>query len=90
MSDLRPTPPHTEPKWTGFASALFAIGLLILIPSGLCTSIFGLGALYDAVTGSGSDALEFLVEALVVGLPFIAIGVGLVMAGRSISRRGKT
>lgn len=91
MSDIQPTPqpaPRRAPKWTGWAVTLFAIGLLILIPSGLCTGIMGVGALYEGLSGNGSDATGFFTEVLAFGGPFIAVGIGLVMAGLSIRKRG--
>ncbi|MGH6870097.1 MAG: hypothetical protein ACREHE_01210 [Rhizomicrobium sp.] len=90
MSDMPQTPPPPrKPQWTVWALTLFVIGLLILIPSGLCTGVFGVAGIYDAVTsGSGSDSAGFFMEALMVGGPFIAVGIGLVMAGLSIRKRG--
>jgi hypothetical protein len=85
MSD---TPTPHVPKWTGWALALVTIGALILVPSGLCTGAFGIGAIYEAATGSVSDATDLLTMALVVGGPFIAVGIALILSGRSISRRG--
>ena len=38
------TPPHqTKPSWPGASLALFIIGLLILVPLGLCTALFIVG-----------------------------------------------
>ncbi len=82
------TPSPHVPKWTGWAVALVTIGALILIPSGLCTGAFGVGAAYEAATGSASDGLDLLTMAIVVGGPFIAAGVALILTGRSIAKRG--
>ncbi|HTQ14268.1 MAG TPA: hypothetical protein VMH86_10365 [Rhizomicrobium sp.] len=82
----QPSQPPPAKKWTGWAVTLFTIGLLILVPSGICTSIFGVGALVDG--GSGSEDWGFLLMALLYGGPFIAIGGGLVLAGLSIRKRG--
>jgi hypothetical protein len=63
--------------------ALLAIGLVILIPSGLCTGIFGGGALLDAIMypGSGGDSASILGMALVFGGPFVVLGAFLVRLG---------
>jgi hypothetical protein len=38
------TPPlQPKPSWPGASLALFIIGLLILVPSGLCTALFMVG-----------------------------------------------
>jgi len=76
-------PPASPPKrhWTGFAITLLTIGVLILIPSGLCTGIFGVGALYDMVTSSPGEGGAILAEALLIGGIPIAIGGLLVFAG---------
>jgi len=36
-------PPQPKPSWPGASLALFIIGLLILVPSGLCTALFIVG-----------------------------------------------
>jgi hypothetical protein len=52
------------------------IGLLFLIPSGLCTGIFGGGALLDAFVNpqNASDSLSMIFAAALFGGPFIAVG----------------
>jgi hypothetical protein len=59
---------------------LLVIGLMILIPSGLCTGIFGVGALYDMITSSSSEGASILGEALIIGGIPLAIGGILVYA----------
>src|SRR5258706_13734196 len=60
-------------------AALLIVGLLILIPSGLCTSLFGGSALIDMLSHPrGEDyASGILLTAFIVGTPFIAIGGAL-------------
>lgn len=65
--------------------ALIVIGLLILIPSGLCTAFFGGMSIIEMF--SDSTGLDVLPEALMVGGPFILIGTLLFYAGRRMRRR---
>ena len=67
--------------------ALIVIGLLILIPSGLCTAIFGGATFMSAITGSTESALNDLPEILLFGGPFIVVGLLLFLAGRAMRRR---
>jgi len=64
-------------------AALLVIGLLFLVPSGICTGIFGGGALLDAFTSphNASDALSMLLMAFLFGGPFIAVGGVMVWIG---------
>jgi len=80
-------PPPGRPHWGAGAVALLVIGLLILIPSGLCTGIFGVGALYDMITSSSSEGFSILAEALLFGGIPIAIGGLLVFAGFRMRKR---
>ncbi|HTK80336.1 MAG TPA: hypothetical protein VL286_07835 [Rhizomicrobium sp.] len=77
-----------KPHWSALAVVLLVIGLLILIPSGLCTGIFGIGALYDAVTSSSSEGFSILLEALMFGAIPIAIGAALVYAAFKVRKAG--
>jgi hypothetical protein len=81
LPELEPqTPPPKRPHWTAGSVAIFIIGLLILIPSGLCTGLFGIGALVQRDP-------EFLYMALTFGgLPTLA-GVGLVVLALKMRRR---
>lgn len=81
MSSIKPllpdgTPPK-RPHWTLVSVVLFVIGMLILIPSGLCTGVVGLYLLAD----DPSQFLEFLVLILPYGAIPMALGAGLVYAG---------
>lgn len=71
--------PTSKPHWTVLSVALFAIGLLILIPSGLCTA---LGIISMATTDP-----SFLGIVLLFGGTPIVIGVGLVFVGLKVRRR---
>lgn len=63
--------------------AFLVIGLLLLVPSGLCTGIFGGGALLDMIThpANASDSTSALLMVLVVGGPFLIAGFFLVRIG---------
>ena len=37
------TSPQPKPSWPGASLRLFIVGLLILVPSGLCTALFIIG-----------------------------------------------
>lgn len=88
MLDMRTTPsaPRGALHWTALAITVFVIGLLILVPSGLCTGIFGIGMAVDAFNGDGFDS-GILVEILLIGGIPMAIGYGLVRAGLSLRKR---
>jgi hypothetical protein len=64
--------------------ALILIGLLILVPSGLCTAFFGAMSLWGMMTSSGG--ISFLPEAIGYGAPPIAVGALLIFAGRRLRR----
>lgn len=83
---LEPQPPPRKPHWSALAITLLVIGLLILIPSGLCTGVFGAGALYDMFTSSSSEGASILLEALMIGGIPIAIGAALVYAAFRVRR----
>jgi len=61
--------PQASQEAPGCAIALIVVGLLILVPSGLCTTVVGLSSL-------GSLGI-----ALVIGGPFILAGGGMVLSG---------
>lgn len=59
---------------------MIAVGVLITLLSGGCTLV----ALYIGITEKSSSGL--IGTALIFGLPFVAIGIGLFVGGRSLSR----
>ena len=65
-----------KPRWTLTSIALFVIGLLILVPAGLCTLFLGTLFLMDP-----SDASGFVGAILVFGGVPIALGAMLIWAG---------
>jgi hypothetical protein len=61
---------------------MVVIGLVIFIPSGLCTGILGGGALIEMfVNPRNSDGIYFIVMALATGGPFVAGGFALIWYG---------
>jgi hypothetical protein len=69
--------------------AMLLVGLLILVPSGLCTGWFGIGALVAAFANPAhaNDTAPLFFMALVVGGPFVIGGGALVwLAIRRIRR----
>ena len=80
------SPPGQRRQWGALSVTLLVIGLLILIPSGLCTGIFGIGAIYGMLTESPGEGLSILMEALMVGGIPLAIGGILVYAGLQARR----
>ncbi|HEY2444263.1 MAG TPA: hypothetical protein VGI20_00805 [Rhizomicrobium sp.] len=75
--------PDAMPRRGAVAVALIVIGLMILVPSGLCTSAFAIGGLVTLFTEPNGvqDFWQFLTEALFVGGPFVAIGTVLLVVG---------
>jgi hypothetical protein len=64
------------------AIAMVVIGLLIFIPSGLCTGAIGIGALFETVFYPARGAgIAGLAMALIVGGPFVAGGFALIWYG---------
>jgi hypothetical protein len=76
---VAPPPPAKKPHWTGLAITLLVIGLLIAIPSGLCTGVFGVMAIADMMSSSSSEGFSVLMGALMTGGIPLAFGVVLVL-----------
>jgi len=64
----QPTPPQrTKPRWTLVSVALFVIGLLILIPTGLCAALAGILAFTDRDLSVIPSILLFAALPTIVG-----------------------
>ena len=76
-----PEPKYPPPTGGGAgAVALFIIGVLILLPSGLCTAVFGFGAIYALFTDPETLAKDFadVLPLVAITLVFLAVGILLI------------
>jgi len=96
MSQQMP-PQGTRPRWTGASVALIVIGLLILIPSGLCTglallsmigSVAGFTGLGLSPIGAANAFFGSLTIILIFGGVPMALGAMLMYSGLKARRRG--
>jgi hypothetical protein len=71
-----------QPRWNAIGCALLAIGLLILIPSGLCTAMLLPQAL------SGRDTFLFSHTDFYIVAAIAAVGAALVFAAFKVRSRG--
>ncbi len=77
-----PDPSRIPPRNVAGAIAMVVIGLVIFIPSGLCTAILGGGTLVEMfVSPQNSQGLSGLIMPLIVGGPFVAGGFALLWYG---------
>ena len=67
---------------TAGGCALLTLGLLILLPSGLCTAIMGFAVITEGL-GNDLEGLNFLITFLLVAV----IGAGLVYAGLHLRKK---
>jgi len=80
--------PRSKPRWPAIGIALFVIGLLILIPAGLCTVLVGGFSLIEGVSqGDLATLMSSLGIVLIVGGLPTAVGAVLVWAGLKARRR---
>ena len=77
MSQSDPPPSARRYRWTFISVALFVLGLLILIPSGLCTAVMGSFMVAENPNFDPSGILLLLVFG---GIP-MAAGAVLMWAG---------
>ena len=76
--------PPTEPTHsTAGIVALVVIGLLLLIPSGLCTAVLGGGAIWETFANpqNASDLLNTLPMVVIVAGPFLVGGGAMLITG---------
>ena len=80
MPQPEPHPENRRPRWTFISVALFVLGLLILIPSGLCTALLGVFTLAEG------DPSGILLLLMFGGIP-MAVGALLTWAGLNARQR---
>jgi hypothetical protein len=82
-----PSPPTAGRGCWGVA--LIIVGGLIALLSGLCAGASILGGIIDVANGDAtiSQALGPVLPFLLVGLPFLAGGIALILWGLRIQRR---
>ena len=78
-----PAGPKNKGSLTGAGVALVVIGLLILVPSGLCTGAFGIIAI---INNNWSDTVQMLTEVISFGFIPILLGGGLLWVGLSLRK----
>lgn len=80
--------PDQKPSLAG-GIAMLVLGLVIFIPSGLCTGIFAFGPLIASILHPTRYAasLQMLPLALLIGGPFVLVGGALVVTGFNLIRK---
>jgi hypothetical protein len=77
-----PADPKKKGSLTGAGIALVVIGVLILVPSGLCTGLLGIFGIGEAVsTGNWNNFWNDLASDFMIPLFFVVIGGALLWAG---------
>lgn len=78
-------PGQKAPHWTAASIALLVLGLLILVPSGLCTALVGGSIVVEGLANADFSGV-FIV--LLSGAVPLAIGAALVYAALKMRRQG--
>ena len=84
MSEPSPSK-KKRPRWTAISIALLILGLLILIPSGLCTALLGGSIIAEGLPNGDLSGIPIV---LLYGGPPVAMGASLVWAAFKARRRG--
>lgn len=83
-----PAPPSRPGMRILAARLLMAVGGIVALLSGLCSTVFLGRILIELMSGHGlSDLAVYALIVLLVGGAPLAIGLGLFVAGRSIGRK---
>ena len=80
----QPPSQRTRPRWTAISIALLILGLLILVPSGLCTALLGGSIIAEGLPNGDLSGIPIV---LLYGGPPIAVGAALVWAAFKARRR---
>lgn len=83
--DLRPNPATPSPRGGFVAAAFVVIGLLILVPSGLCSAFFGVVTFFEYA--SEPDLFWNDLRSVLEFLAFAAAGALLVYWGRKMGSK---
>lgn len=89
MSQSEPAPQYPPPSGSLAGCALFVLGALFLIPSGLCTAIGGIGLVTQLATDPAELSRDFdaYIGFVILTLVCLAIGIGLVWLGVRVRKR---
>jgi len=82
--------PNETPQQPGgnlAGCALFSIGLLLLIPSGICTAIGGIGLVAGMITDPASLARNFDDTLFFAAITLIPLGLGIALVWAGIRAR---
>jgi len=81
--------PPEPPRRGCWAAALIIVGGLVTLLSGLCAGSSIVGGIIDVANGDATmlQALGPVLPFLLIGLPFLAGGIALMVWGRRLQRR---
>jgi hypothetical protein len=82
-----PTGTGPVPGGNAGGCALFAIGMLMLIPSGLCTAFGGIGLVMELFSDPGSLADNFSDIAPFIAITIIPLVLGIVLVRAGLRAR---
>jgi len=75
----------------GGTIVLLVLGLLVLVPSGLCTGYFGIAGVAAALDPHDPGyGVVFIISALIIGGPFVAGGIAMLWIGIKRWRAGRS
>src|ERR1043165_2159869 len=80
-------PPQPQPGGNLAGCALFSIGLLLVIPSGICTAIGGVGLVAGMISDPAALANEFDDILPFAAMTLIPLGIGIVLLWAGIRMR---
>ena len=84
MSEPESHVPSGRPRWGAVSIALFVLGLLILVPSGLCTLVLGGSIIAEGLPHGDFSAIPIV---LIYGGVPVAMGAAVVWVAFKARRR---